>query len=164
MRAWAIWSRRREFWDRMPTASYLTFLGGVFLMFMSVGLLDDVSSLGSNPPSRLMAGMILSGGLMVAYLLAFRWPAWLVAVIAAHALIVTQAEHFLAARTAPLAGQALHSRLQTDRNLGVLLLTASFVVLSQFARREGTRYVRAHTEIALARDIHRLLVPPIARR
>ena len=28
----------------------------------------------------------------------------------------------------------------------------------------GLRYVRAHTEISLARDIHRLLVPPIARR
>ena len=31
-------------------------------------------------------------------------------------------------------------------------------------RREGWRYVRTCTEIALARDIHRLLVPPIARR
>src|SRR5262249_42202424 len=35
---------------------------------------------------------------------------------------------------------------------------------SNFVQREGTRYVRAHTEIALARDIHRLLVPALARR
>jgi hypothetical protein len=164
MRAWTIWSRRREFWDRIPTVSYVTFLAGIFLMFMSGGLLDDLSNLGSNPPSRLVAGMMLSGGLTVAYVLAFRWPRWLVGVIAIHALVVTRPEYFLPARTPPLVGGALYRRMQTDANLILGLLTASFIVLSHFARREGTRYVRAHTEIALARDIHRLLVPPIGRR
>src|SRR5262249_6064758 len=164
MRAWTIWSRRREFWDRMPAASYATFLGGIFVMLMSAGLLDDLSNLGSNPPSRLAAGMLLSGGLTVAYVLAFRWPRWLVGVLAIHALVVTRAEYFLPARTPALVGGALQRRMQTDANLILGFLTASFIVLSHFARREGTRYVRAHTEIALPRDIHRLLVPPLARR
>lgn len=84
---WTIWSRRREFWRRIPTASYVTFLAGIFLMFMSGGLLDDLSNLGSNPPSRLVAGMMISGGLTVAYVLAFRWPRWLVGVIAIHAMV-----------------------------------------------------------------------------
>lgn len=164
MRPWTILSRRREFWDRIPTAAYVTFLGGIFLMFMSVGLLEDMSTLGSNAPLRLVASMMLSGGITVAYMLAFRWPRWVVAVLAIHALVVTQSERFLPARTSSLAGEALHSRLRIDANLVVALLTASFIVLSHFARREGTRYIRAHTEIALARDIHRLLVPPVARR
>ena len=161
---WTIWSRRREFWRRIPTASHVTFLAGIFLMFMSGGLLDDLSNLGSNPPSRLVAGMMISGGLTVAYVLAFRWPRWLVGVIAIHAMVLTRSEYFLPARTPSLVGEALHRRMQTDANLILVFLTASFIVLSHFARREGTRYFRAQTEIALARDIHRLLVPPIARR
>jgi len=164
MRALTVWSRRREFWDRIPTASYVTFLAGIFLMFMPAGLLNDLSHLGSNPPSRLVAEMMLSGGLTVGYVLAFRWPRWFVPVIAIHALVITRPELVLPARTPPLAGAALYRRMQIDANLILGFLIASFAVLSHFARREGTRYVRAHTEIALARDIHRLLVPSIARR
>jgi hypothetical protein len=157
-------SRRREFWDRIPTASYVTFLVGIFLMFMPAGLVNDLYNLGSNPPTRLVAEMMISGGLTVAYVLAFRWPRWFIGVIAVHALVVTRSELILPARTPPLVGAALYRRMQTDANLIIGLLIASLTVLSHFARREGTRYVRAHTEIALAREIHRLLVPPIVRR
>ena len=94
---WTIWSRRREFWRRIPTASHVTFLAGIFLMFMSGGLLDDLSNLGSNPPSRLVAGMMISGGLTVAYVLAFRWPRWLVGV----------------KRTAPVLSTGLSTRSST---------------------------------------------------
>lgn len=41
---------------------------------------------------------------------------------------------------------------------------AFLIDISDLIRKEGARYVRAHTEIALARDIHGRLVPPIAGR
>jgi len=148
----------------MPTASYAIFVGGVFLMFLPIGLLGDITNLGADPPSRLVGEMLFSGGLAAAYVIASRRPRWFPAVVAIHILGVMQFGSLFAARTPPLAGEALHKRLQADTNVVVVALTASFILLSHFVRREGTRYVRAHTEIALARDIHRLLVPPIARR
>jgi serine phosphatase RsbU (regulator of sigma subunit) len=81
-----------------------------------------------------------------------------------HILIAMQLTPLAGARTEPLAGPALEARLQSDTNGIALALIVSFVLLSNFVQREGTRYVRAHTEIRLATDIHRLLVPAIARR
>jgi serine phosphatase RsbU (regulator of sigma subunit) len=158
------WSRGRELWQSVPLASYVIFIAGIFFMFLPVGLLGDISGLGSEPPRRLLVEMLVSGGLAVAYVLGARRPKWLFAVIAIHILVVTEFERFLPARTAALAGEALQRRLRNDTNIVVVALTASFILLSHFVRREGSRYIRAHTEIALARDIHRLLVPPITRR
>jgi hypothetical protein len=46
---------------------------------------------------------------------------------------------------------------------GILTLVAGYVLFVVLFAVEGRRYFRAHTEIALAREIHRALVPPIHR-
>src|SRR5262245_14858352 len=158
------WSRHIQFWRATPATSYAIFIAGVFLMFVPVGILRDISNLGSDPPSRLIAETVNSGGLTVAYVVAFRRPRWLLAVIASPILILPHVELLFPPLTAPLAGEALRARLQADANIVIVTLIASFLAFSLFVRREGSRYVRASTEIALARDIHRLLVPPIGRR
>ena len=43
----------------------------------------------------------------------------------------------------------------------ILALVAGYVLFIVFFSVEGVRYFRAHTEIALAREIHQALVPPI---
>ena len=102
------------------------------------------------------------GALPLCYVLAARRPRWLPVLVLAHILLSMELTQL--ARTAPLAGAALESRIRADTNMVVASLIASFVLLSNFVQREGSRDVRAHTEIALARDIHRLLVPTLARR
>jgi sigma-B regulation protein RsbU (phosphoserine phosphatase) len=84
--------------------------------------------------------------------------------ILVHILVWMELPHIAGPRTLPLTGAALAARIQADTNGVVVALIASFVLLSNFVQREGARYVRAHTEISLARDIHRLLVPAVARR
>jgi serine phosphatase RsbU (regulator of sigma subunit) len=164
MSLWSRLSRRGDWWSSIPAASYAVFLGAVFLMFLPAGLLGDVVSLGAGPSARVAASMMASGGLAVGYVAASRRPRWLLVVVAVHLLVVTRFDRVFAPGTLPLSGAALEARLRTETNIVVVSLSASFVLLSQFVRQEGTRYVRAHTEIALARDIHRLLVPPISRR
>ena len=161
MSVWGRQPKRFEFWRAVSTMSHTTFLAGVFFMFLPVGLLTDISSPGSDPVPRLIAEMLFSGGIAVAYVLAARRPRWLPVLVLAHMLLSMELTQL--ARTAPLAGAALESRIRADTGV-VASLIASFVLLSNFVQREGSRYVRAHTEIALARDIHRLLVPTIARR
>ena len=157
-------SERYAFWRAVSTLSHATFLGGVFFMFASVGLLTDISRLGADPTPRLLAEMLFSGGIAVAYVLVVRRPRWLPVLVLVHILIALQLTRLAGPRTEPLTGPALEARLQSDTNGIALALIVSFVLLSNFVQREGTRYVRAHTEIRLATDIHRFLVPAIARR
>jgi serine phosphatase RsbU (regulator of sigma subunit) len=140
------------------------FMAGVFLMFAPVGLLNDISHLGADPFWRLVTDVLFAGGVAVAYVVAARRPRWLPALVVAHVVLATQFNRIFSARTSPLVGAALQARLSVDANAIMVAIVASFVLLTRVVRREGARYVRAHTEIALARDIHRLLVPPIARR
>ena len=58
----------------------------------------------------------------------------------------------------PLRGQLLKLGLG-----GVLTLVAGYALFVAFFQREGARYFKAHTEIALAQEIHRALVPKIER-
>jgi serine phosphatase RsbU (regulator of sigma subunit) len=140
------------------------FMAGVFLMFAPVGVLADVTHLGADPFRRLVTNILFSGGIAVVYVVVARRPQWLPALAVAHIALATQFERILPARTAPLAGAALQARLSADTAAISIAIVASFVLLTRVLNREGARLVRARTEIALARDIHRLLVPPFSRR
>jgi hypothetical protein len=159
------WWTRYEFWKSMPASSHAVFLAGVFFMFAPSGLLNDIPQMGASGPLRLAASVLFSGGIAVAYVIAVRRrPRWLVAVIGLHLLLVSQFDRLLGPVGAPLAGDALRGRLAADVNAATTSILVSFVLLSHFVRTEGTRYARVHTEMALARDIHRVLVPRVARR
>jgi serine phosphatase RsbU (regulator of sigma subunit) len=129
-----------------------------------MGVLGDIAHLGNNPPLRLLATVCLSGSLSVLYVMVANWPKWIPLLVAAHVLVTMQFDRLVPAETAPLAGEMLKGRLRHDTVFVFASLTLAFILLSQFMRQEGARYVRAHTEISLAREIHRLLVPPIVRR
>jgi phosphoserine phosphatase RsbU/P len=155
---------RYDFWRTVPVSSHVMFLAGVFAIFLPAGLLTDIPLLGANPPDRLAFTALLSGGIAVAYVLVVRLRrGWTLPLIGLHALIIIQFERIAGPLGAPLTGDALRSRLALDVNGSTFAIVIGFVLLSQLIRREGTRYVGAHAEIALAREIHRQLVPRIAR-
>jgi serine phosphatase RsbU (regulator of sigma subunit) len=159
------WSTRYDLWRSMPATSHALFLAGVFFMFLPAGLLTDISVLGANRPARLAANALLSGALAIAYVLAIRQRLrWVLVLIAVHVLILSEFDRVAGPAGLPLTGKALQTRLAMDVNGSTTAIIVSFMLLSHLIRREGTRYVQAHAEIALARDIHRLLVPRIAQR
>lgn len=154
-----------EFLSSVPLYSYVIFLLAVAFTFMPVAFLVDITDLGTNPPSRVAANLLIAAGISVAYaFVAMRRPKWMPAVVAGHIIVATQVGRILPLRTGALAQDALRSRLTFDALASISLIVAGYVLFLRFFRKEGARHVRAHTEIALARDIHRLLVPPIARR
>jgi len=59
---------------------------------------------------------------------------------------------------------ALSSQLQTLSVIGTLALAAGYSCFFAFFSWEGIRYFGAHTEIALARELHQALVPEIGRQ
>ena len=149
----------------MPASSHAVFLAGVFFMFAPSGLLSDIPQMGASGPVRLAASVVFAGGIAVAYVTALRLrPRWLLVVIGAHLVLASQFDRLLGPVGAPLAGDALRGRLAADVNGATTSILVSFILLSHLIRTEGTRYGRVHAEIALARDIHRALVPRVTRR
>src|SRR5262245_53279183 len=156
---------RYDFWRSMPWLSYAVFLTGVFALFLPAGLLTDIPKLGANSPRRLVSTALLSGGLAVAYMILGRFHRkWLPLLVAMHVLVVAQFDRLVGPVGVPLTGDALSSRLALDVNGSTVAIIVAFILLSNLIMLEATRYVRAHAEIALASDIHKRLVPSIARR
>jgi serine phosphatase RsbU (regulator of sigma subunit) len=75
--------------------------------------------------------------------------------------------HFLSRRHAGMTPFNIDSRLQhilvTDAALTLSLIVLGYTLFIAFAGGEGTRAYRAFTELKLANEIHRTLVPPIER-
>src|SRR5262245_1004648 len=126
------WSTRYEFWRSMPRASHFQFLAAAFFMFLPAGLLTDIGRLGGNGSGRLAANARFSGGIAMAYLLAMRHGLrWMLLVIAAHLVLVSQFERIFGPIGAPLSGQALQARLAFDVNVSTTAILISFLIISQ---------------------------------
>ena len=154
----------RHFLKSVPTSSFAVFVTAVFFTFATVAPLTDILHLGSHPPLRLAGEMAFAGTLAIAYLLVAGRVKLLPIVIATHIILVRAFNLFGPSQAAPLQPAALRVRLTFDAVATIIGIVSGYILFVMFIRREGARYVRAHTEIALARDIHRLLVPPIATR
>ncbi|HXH07115.1 MAG TPA: PP2C family protein-serine/threonine phosphatase [Vicinamibacterales bacterium] len=140
------------------------FNAAIFLLFACVGFLVDIMSGGRGPAGSVAANVVFSGAIALAYAWAgLTHPALVSLPVAVHFVYV------LWFRSSPLAEAALSptdalKRLQIDA-LGVVAgLAAGYACFIAFIHRTGARYIAAQTEIELARDIHRSLVPPVETR
>src|SRR5260221_8701844 len=149
-------------WDRMPWEARLQFLYAVFFTFSGVGFLLDLA----NPrPGRIahIVFLVFVGGVIgVAYGFCFmRAPKLLPVLVALHvvlAVVLTPHLGSLAVDWAQVASTA--AGVDVIGCLFAILL--GYVFFVRFVRKQGLRYFRVQTEIELAEQIHRSLVPPIA--
>jgi hypothetical protein len=154
-----------DIWRGVPARSHLFFLVGVFFLFVTSGLLTDVSRLGANSPARLMASSISAGGLAVAYVASVQtWRRYVPVVIGVHFGWLLAFDRLFGPMGPPLAGSALRFRLSVDVSLATACIMVGFSCLSTMIRHEGIRSGRTRAEIALAHEIHARLVPRIERR
>jgi serine phosphatase RsbU (regulator of sigma subunit) len=159
------WLSRSKMWQAMPLRSQVLFLVGVFCLFMPSGLLADIPAMGANGPVRLTASAISAGAIAMTYVVvASRWPRWLVAVATGQVLWLAVFNRLFGAAGGPLTGPALHARLNADVGGATTSIVIGFSCLSAMIRRESSRFGQVQAEIALARDIHRHLVPRVERR
>src|SRR4030095_12667419 len=106
----------------------------------------------------------LSGALAVVYVLVvWQRPRLLPLLVAVHVIVAIEADRIVGPLGAPLTGEALRARLTADVNATIAAIIFGFVFLSRVINSEGRRYGRVHAEVALASEIHGLLVPRIAR-
>jgi len=162
---WPAWKTGSQFMRSMPLKAQLLFYAGTFFVFLPTGLLTDVSELGATPVGRLVLASVIAGATAVAYIVVARFGTiWMAVLAPFHVFGLAALNRVVEPLGLPLTGDALKARLGLDVGLTVLSLIAGFTFLSTFIRREGSRHGRLRAEVELARQIHRVLVPPLAQQ
>src|SRR5215469_9383765 len=150
-------------WERMPWQARLQFLLAVFLTFASVGFLLDLANPRPGRTAHIVFLVVMGGIIGVAYgFCIMRLPKLLPFLVAGHvvlAVVLTPYLGSLAVDWDQFASDA--ASVDVLGCLATILLGYAFFV--RFVRKQGLRYFRVQTEIELAEQIHRNLVPPFAQ-
>lgn len=161
------------FWKSLPIGSLLLFFSAVFCLFASFAFITDVANPGVNSRSDMALSVFLSG--FTAIVFAFlgtrrKFKALIVLAILEFAVVPfvfglvnrNHAPHVVQPRV--LSPAAVHHQLAVDAAAIGVLVIAGYILMLYFVTFEGRRYFRVHSEMRLAGDIHRALVPEISRR
>jgi serine phosphatase RsbU (regulator of sigma subunit) len=154
----------------MPARAQVAFYLGVFCCFAPLGLVVQASTLRVPPLPEVIFLTLYSGGIAIAFAAAAtRAPKWLVLPIAVHVLVAVLVNQLTPDRPAlaevsTADAAALKRWLTASSALTVASLAGAFIAFAAMLRFEGLRFVSAHTEIRLAREIHATLVPRVDGR
>jgi serine phosphatase RsbU (regulator of sigma subunit) len=157
--------RTAEFWKLIPRSSLMVAIIGVFSLFASIGLISMLMSPVHQTVESAVVTVAIYGGFAVGY--AALWIArkfWLIPVWA-----------LLQAAVLALISNTFRAGIVGDRKelehqllaLGAWAIVATvfaYIAFINFVRLEASRYFRIQTEIELAREIHRSLVPTFERK
>lgn len=157
----------RRFWKSLPLRAFLVFVAAVFFLFSTVGFINDISLFGQLSSRTLVLNVLVSGLLAVAIMLtatrSLRFlPLALGLLVFSFVGPCPDRPMMVLSDTARLVTADRRMKLDAiGTATGVMLGYGFFLV---FIATEGRRYLRIQTEMALAREVHQLLAPPIDRR
>jgi len=167
-------AKAQSFWRDVPGRSVVIFFLGVFFIFSIIGFAIDLMEMGRQPMPRYILSVFLSGVSAIIYATAgivLRRKMWMVfvPVFLGQQLLMGYLGHRFPSLPAPVPmGPAdiarLHGRLNFDAFAIIFAMALGYTCFVTFSITEGRRYFRVHAEMALAADIHRVLVPPIDTR
>jgi len=156
---------RAEFWKSIPRSSRVVAIVGVFSLFASIGFILMLMSPVRQTIASAVVTVLIYGGFAIGYAgLSIARKFWLIPVWA-----LLQAAAFTLVANIFHAG-IIEGRRELEHQMvslgvcAILAIVAAYVAFIIFVRREGSRYFRIQTEIELAREIHRSLVPTFERK
>jgi hypothetical protein len=163
--------RSTPFFKSIPRKSLAVFLLGVFCIFSTFGIASDIIDMGREPVLHYVLGVVLAGSFSIVYALCgfiLRkdfWKAFL-PIFAAHFALMN-----VLARVLPVTPRLtqmdaseiarLHDRLMFDALAVVAAMALGYAFFLFVFITEGRRYFRVHAEMALAGEIHHVIVPQI---
>lgn len=159
---------QRRMWQAAGLSSRLLLLAAVFFLFASVGLLGDITALGRARWTTLALWVIFGGSLATAYLLVImlriRWLPVVILLQVLGAMWIGRLPEGPAIVPPGPTEQALKRRLTVNAMGTVACISLSYALFVVFVTQTGKRFIQLETELSLARDIHRTLVPRIEQR
>jgi phosphoserine phosphatase RsbU/P len=156
------WAERAKFWRTIPPLSTAVFLAAVFCVFGTIGFLSVAFNPDLESPLQTALAVLISGAFAVGYAIAGtrHKPKALFFLVPCHIAAVSLLPK-LSQRAAPRFNipPALEHKILLDNIGAMVLVIGGYVLFLIFFQREGTRYFKVHTEMRLASEIHRALVP-----
>jgi hypothetical protein len=153
------------FWKTLPKSSLLIFLAAVFCLFGSLGFVLDSMNPQETTVSELTIGVVVRSCFAVGWaFLGTRGMFKSMIPLAAVQVTLLWLLHHVHSNMPHLVmdAVALKDKLRGD-SAGVLIcVICGYVLFLLFFQREGKRFFAAHTEIRLAAEIHRSLVPDLS--
>jgi sigma-B regulation protein RsbU (phosphoserine phosphatase) len=151
-----------NFWNSVSWRARLILAAAVFCLFASVGVMSLEMHARQVPRHLVVVRVLLSGVAAIGYAtLAVQRRFKYMLVLGAVQFVVEWfvAQYFQLG--ASLAGQpqALERQLSILAFCAIMGIIAAYSLMIHFFRIEGSRYYKAHAEIALAAEIHGFLVP-----
>ncbi len=148
----------RELMRMVPPRQLVPFWSAIFFTFAIVGFSVDLVSRGRYPLPRLVFVVISLGLLGVAAVYGEINQRRRLVVVATFATVLLMA---VLNRVFPLQEAPDPRRLTLDAGGILASVSVAFWFFFNFIGGTAARYLRAQAEIALARDIHRVLVPVV---
>ncbi len=151
----------RRFWRRMPPKSTFNFLLTVFLIFAPVGFISDIWQGGKLAIEVVFLYVFYSGTVAIGYAYSFTRSFKILPV----AIVFQFGFHFIPwwefFPGGPETAAELQNRLIFD-GIGIMVcIILAYIMLIRFITIEGIKQVALSTEMELAGEIHRVLVPDI---
>ena len=145
----------------LPARQLFPFWIAIFSTFSSLGFVFDVLTNGRQQATLLTMNVLFCGLLAIAYAKAGMptRPWAYVAVIVVHFTYVLGVPRFFSPLPAAPPG-----RLVIDAIGIIVTVTVGYTSFLMFISMTATRYLRAQAELAIASDIHRVLVPAVEKR
>jgi serine phosphatase RsbU (regulator of sigma subunit) len=156
----------QRFIASLPIGSRAVLLLTIFCLFASFGFVSDVVSIGRHSAGRIAFDVGLSGAMAILYAFIGTRSGRALAIVGLAQVILT----VLIAQSPFLVDDPIRSSAELRRRLGfdalgiAMGVIVGYSALTRLLTREGARYLRMRTEMMLAQNIHRGLVPALAGR
>ncbi len=161
---WKNWTGSATFWKTLPNSSLLIFLAAVFCLFGSLGFILDRNSQ-ETTVSELAINVVVRSCLAVCWaFLGTRGMFKLMVPLAGVQVFALWLLHHVHSNMPHLVmdAAALKDKVRVDAAGALISVVCGYVLFLVFFQREGKRFFAAHTEIRLAAEIHRSLVPELS--
>jgi len=149
-------------WKTVPLSSSIVFFAGVFCLFGALILVFSSANFQSQTAAEVFWTVVISGTFAIVWAYAGTTRRyWAFGVLAALQFSLNYLVKRYGPATHSLAGKLpeLKHKLILDASVEVALMVAAYVLFLVFFGREGNRFFRTQTEVRLAGEIHRTLVP-----
>ena len=155
------WQEHAQTWKMMSVSSSVLFFAGVFCLFAALILVGASMDFQSQSRLELIGAILIGGGFAIGWAYAgTRRIFWLFFPVGLLQFAAFNMVNWLSGPHRTLAGPELEHKLRLNGYLEIALIIAAYVFFVLFFQREGARFFRTQTEVRLAGEIHRNLVPP----
>ena len=154
------WEEKSQTWTTMPPKSSAYFFGGVFCLFASLVLVGSCMNPRSQSNAEMLSDILIGGFFAMGWAFAgTRRKLWLFFVLGPLEALAFSLQSIIIGPHQILTGDDLGRKLQRNGYVEIVLIVVAYALFLLFFNREGSRFFRTQTEVRLAGEIHRALVP-----